>query len=98
MTRTFSLAALSLAACIVTQGGVTAQHSGVDQRPANASRQKPAFAGQTDAPEHRTTVAVDVVTVAEGLQNPWGMVFLPDRRMLVTERPGRLRVVSAEGK
>ena len=60
--------------------------------------QKPAFAGQTDAPEHRTNVAVDVVTVAEGLQNPWGMVFLPDGRMLVTERPGRLRVVTADGK
>jgi glucose/arabinose dehydrogenase len=43
-------------------------------------------------------VAVDVVTVAGGLQNPWGMEFLPDGRMLVTERPGRLRVVTADGK
>jgi glucose/arabinose dehydrogenase len=89
---------IAFAAGVVTHGGLIAQHSGVDQRPANAPRQKPAFAGQTDAPEHRTSVAVDVVTVAEGLQNPWGMVFLPDRRMLVTERPGRLRLVSAEGK
>ena len=89
---------IAFAAGVVMHGGLIAQHSGVDQRPANAPRQKPAFAGQTDAPEHRTNVAVDVVTVAEGLQNPWGMVFLPDRRMLVTERPGRLRVVSAEGK
>jgi glucose/arabinose dehydrogenase len=89
---------IALAAGLGMQGGLIAQHSGVDQRPANAPRQKPAFASQTDAPEHRTSVAVDVVTVAEGLQNPWGMVFLPDRRMLVTERPGRLRVVSAEGK
>ena len=98
MTRVSITIVIAFVAGLVVQGGLVAQHSGVDQRPANAPRQKPAFAGQTDAPEHRTTVAVDVVTVAEGLQNPWGMEFLPDRRMLVTERPGRLRVVSAEGK
>ena len=34
-----------------------------------------------------------VVTVAEGLQVPWSMAFLPGGDMLVTERPGRLRVV-----
>lgn len=39
-----------------------------------------------------------VVTVAEGLEHPWGLTFLPDGRMLVTERPGRLRIVSADGK
>ena len=31
----------------------------------------------------------------EGLENPWSMVFLPDGRMLITERPGRLRLVTA---
>ena len=34
-----------------------------------------------------------VVTVADGLENPWGMAFLPGGDMLVTERPGRLRIV-----
>jgi aldose sugar dehydrogenase len=34
-----------------------------------------------------------VVTVAEGLVNPWGMAFLPGGDLLVTERPGRLRVI-----
>jgi len=41
---------------------------------------------------------VRVVTVAEGLEHPWGMAFLPDGRALVTERPGRLRIVGTDGK
>src|SRR5690242_479647 len=35
---------------------------------------------------------VAVETVASGLVHPWGMAFLPDGRLLVTERPGRLRL------
>lgn len=38
-----------------------------------------------------------VEPVAEGLENPWSLAFLPDGRMLVTERPGRLRLVSVHG-
>jgi aldose sugar dehydrogenase len=72
--------------------------NGLNTRPPNAPDQKPAFAGQTRAPEQKTNVAVEVVTVTEGLVNPWGLAFLPDGRMLVTERPGRLRIVSADGK
>ena len=78
-------------------GAYVIAQNAVDSRPANAPGQKPAFAGQTDAPERKTSVAFDVVPVAEGLANPWGLAFLPDGRMLVTEKPGRLRVVSAAG-
>jgi glucose/arabinose dehydrogenase len=36
-------------------------------------------------------------TVAKGLEHPWALAFLPDGRILVTERPGRLRIVGKDG-
>jgi glucose/arabinose dehydrogenase len=39
-----------------------------------------------------------VETIAGGLQHPWGLAFLPDGRMLVTERSGTLRIVGKDGK
>ena len=41
---------------------------------------------------------LEVRTVASGLVNPWSLAFLPDGRMLVTERPGRIRLVTSEGQ
>lgn len=40
---------------------------------------------------------VRLTTIAQGLEHPWGLAFLPDSTMLVTERPGRLRHVTADG-
>ncbi|MBA4097180.1 MAG: hypothetical protein C0484_10495 [Rhodospirillum sp.] len=41
--------------------------------------------------------SISVVTVADGLEQPWGLAFLPDGRMLVTEKEGRLRLVAPDG-
>ena len=54
------------------------------------------------APRSPTPQTVDgpltVTEVARGLERPWGLAFLPDGRMLVTERPGRLVLLEADGK
>jgi glucose/arabinose dehydrogenase len=91
------LCAVVALACASPEGA-GAQQAGVDPRPPNAPDQKPAFSGQTRAPEKKLTVAFDVVTVAESFERPWSLAFLPGGKMLVTERPGRLRVVSADGQ
>jgi aldose sugar dehydrogenase len=41
---------------------------------------------------------LEVRTIARGLANPWALAFLPDGKMLVTERPGRMRIVTTEGQ
>ena len=41
---------------------------------------------------------IAVQTVASGLAHPWSLAFLPDGRMLVTERPGRMRIVARDGQ
>ena len=50
--------------------------------------------GTYDTAKHR----FHLVKVVDGLEHPWGLAFLPDGRMLVTERPGRLRIVAADGR
>ncbi len=55
------------------------------------------------APAHAQTYqsehySLRLATVAKGLDHPWSLAFLPDGRMLVTERPGRLRAVTARGE
>lgn len=59
--------------------------------------QHPARPDQTRAPAPPVHSAYRVSTVASGLSHPWGLAWLPDGRMLVTERPGRLRVVTKDG-
>jgi glucose/arabinose dehydrogenase len=59
----------------------------------------PAFPGQTRAPAIRTRTPLKVTEIASGFNKPWAIAFLPDRRMLVTEKPtGRLYIVTSAGK
>jgi len=101
---TTALAAV-LAACGGSDGAAQSQTPAPaeggqpwETRPANAPSQTPAFPGQTRAPEVSADVAFEVETVAQGLNKPWAIAFLPDGRMLVTEKPGRLRIVTAQGQ
>jgi glucose/arabinose dehydrogenase len=64
---------------------------------ANVPEQEPAFGGQTRTCGITSDVAFDAVVVARGLANPWAVEPLPGGDLLVTEKPGRLRIVSAAG-
>ena len=65
--------------------------------PATAEVLAKAPAAQTRAPAAPTS-AVRVEVFASGLEHPWSLQFLPDGRLLVTERPGRLRIVARDGQ
>ncbi len=52
----------------------------------------------TPSPQPSSTSGVlTAETVVRGLENPWGLDFLPDGRMIITERPGRLRIATPDG-
>jgi aldose sugar dehydrogenase len=81
--RMATLACLLIAAPLVTQCKAQRPRTG----PAQAS------------PQPRPTDGnVTAETVVSGLEHPWALAFLPDGRILVTERPGRLRIVDTGGR
>jgi len=64
----------------------------------NARDQKPAFAGQTRAPQPSSMPQIAKQVVAENLPHLWAMEFLPDGRMLVTAKKGAMHIIAKDGK
>jgi glucose/arabinose dehydrogenase len=75
-----------------------AANASPETRDRNGKDYTSAFENQTRAPGMKSDVALDVKVIAEGLQNPWAFEFLPDNRILVTERGGNIRIVGTDGK
>lgn len=80
--------------------GQSAAQSGapIETGPKSVPEFQPAFPTQTRAPAVKTRTAFQVTEIADGLNKPWAIAFLPDGRMLVTEKPGGLRIVNAQGQ
>jgi glucose/arabinose dehydrogenase len=91
------LAAATLLAAAAFLAAVPAAAQDFNAAPPNAPGQQPAFAGQTRAPVIADPVTLQAETIVSRLANPWGMDQLPDGSWLVTERPGRMRIISPEG-
>jgi glucose/arabinose dehydrogenase len=85
------LAVLVLAAGCGSGSGPAGRSQPVAQ---TATRAGTAPAGR--AAQRRTAPRIQVL--ARGLEVPWDVTFLPDRRALVTERPGRVRLIDAQGR
>lgn len=93
-----ALAAGAVLVLLAAPRGAAAQGAPVEQGPPNVPEFRPAFPGQTRAPAVRTRAALRVETVAAGFDRPWAIAFLPDGRLLVTEKPtGRLWMVARDG-
>lgn len=81
----------------VTHEDSSAQCTPIDTRTPTAEGQKPAFTGQYRACKVTSSAKFNVTVVAKGLDTPWAVEPLPGGDLLVTERPGRMRIVSASG-
>ena len=74
----------------------TVEGQPVDKRKPELDTDHPVFPGQTRAPYHKTT-DVAVTTLASGLDNAWGLQLLPSTRYLISEKPGRFRILNSDG-
>lgn len=91
--------ALLLAAACGRGEGATAEGAPAETEPPNVPENTPAFPGQTRAPAVKTRTPFTVTEIASGLDRPWAIAFLPDGRMLVTEKPtGALTIIGPDGK
>ena len=68
----------------------------IETRTPEKSDDKPAFPGQTRAP-YQATAPFAVTTLTDKLSRPWSLAFLPDGKILITEKPGTMRILDAGG-
>ncbi len=69
----------------------------IDNRASTKTDDHSLWEGQTRAPYAPSGQAYDVKVITDKLQNPWAIAFLPDGKMLVTEKPGNMRTVTQDG-
>lgn len=98
MTMTSRLLAGTMLSAALFALPVSAQQTPAETAPPNAPDQTPAFEGQTRAPQPEAPASVSTEVIAEGLPHLWALEFLPDGRMLVTEKAGKLHIVSPDGE
>ncbi|PHN06820.1 PQQ-dependent sugar dehydrogenase [Flavilitoribacter nigricans] len=70
----------------------------VEQGRKEAPQQKPNFPEQTRVPTVGTPSPYTATIITDDLEFPWGLDFLPDGRMIVSEKPGNIRIISKDGK
>jgi glucose/arabinose dehydrogenase len=69
----------------------------IEKRPPEKADDKPAFPEQTRAPFH-ATAPYKITTLIDNLPAPWSLAFLPDGKILLTERlPGSIRILDNQG-
>ena len=97
-TKTAGSGTASATPASATPAALPANCTPLETRAPNATGQTPAFPGQTRICGVTSNVAFDVVELTKALDHPWSVEPMPDGRLLVTERAGRMRIVSASGQ
>src|SRR6218665_1115166 len=97
--RLRSIALMSAAVGAMAAGLVAVAQPPAESRDPNKGGYKPAFAGQTRAPNLTTDTKFEIKEVAKGIVSPFGVEFLPNGKFLVTERlAGQFRIIDKDGK
>lgn len=99
-------AGMLIASCgTQTNNGVSVNENGSDTSALPAvetkepnTKYKPAFAGQTRIAGVKTTTPYEGKVISSDLKSPWGIAFLPDGRLLITQKGGTMRIATTGGQ